>query len=182
MAGIYWFSWQMTSFEGSPQLFIEQGQRIADTLDEVHGKISSNSADALECRLIISMESYALHQAFADNTHRMETFYANLAHTNALFLMIMFVTFVGIVFAIFQMASAYEGNKPDHGQIEIEGASIKLKTGYVSLAVSVIGIAALSLYLPNAHEVKQLEGNLGPNEIEFDVGKYFEYCKKHFES
>ncbi len=180
MAGIYRLSWQMTSFHGSPRLFIEQGASVASSMAEIHSKISGESTGAIECKLIILLESYTLQKGFAENAHRMETFFANLAHTNALFLMIMFVTFVGIVFAIFQMANAYEGDKTDHKQIEIEGASIKLKTGYVSLAVSVIGIAALSLYLPNAHEVKQLE-NLTPTEIEFDAGKYFEHCGEHIE-
>ena len=180
MAGIYCLSWQMTSFYSSPQQFIEQGEHVALAMGDIHDNIAGETIGAEECKLIISLQSYELQKGLAENTHRIETFFANLAHTNALFLMIMFVTFVGIVFAIFQMASAYEGEKPDHGQIEIEGVSIKLKTGYVSLAVSAIGIAALSLYLPNAHEVKQLE-NVSPTEIEFDTSMYFEYCGEYIE-
>lgn len=180
MAGIYWLSWQVTSFNEFPQSFIEQGERVVEIIDEISGKITGESIGALECRLIISMESYALQKGFADNSHRLETLFANLAHTNALFLMVMFVTFVGIIFAIFQMASAYEGGRPDHGETLIEGAGVKLQTGYVSLAVSVIGIVALSIYLPNAHEVKQLE-SVRAAEINFDSKKYFEYCGKYIE-
>ena len=179
MASVYWLSWETTNFYGSPQQFVLQGERVAHTMNEIHGKISADSIVAMECKLIISMESYSIQKGLADNVHRMETLFANLAHTNALFLMVMFVTFVGITFAIFQMASAYENDKPHQNQIEIEGASIKLKTGYVSLGVAVIGMIALALYLPIAHEVKLLE-NLKSAEIEFDTTKFFEYCQNQF--
>ncbi|MEJ8572437.1 hypothetical protein [Microbaculum marinum] len=168
----------MTYYYSAPLKFIEQGEHVAAEIRNIHDSIGASSVDSIKCKLIISMELYSIQSGISENVHRTETLFSNLAHTNALFLSILFVLFVSIIFAIFQMASAYEDNIPHNNPIEIEGASIKIKTGYVSLAVAMISMIALSLYLPNAHEVKLLPDSK-TTVITFDVDNFFDFCAQY---
>ena len=100
-----------------------------------------------------------------------------MAHTNVLFLTVLVMIFVGLYFSIYQMATAYSNKIVDSTDIQIEAANIKVRTGYVSIAITMIAIIALSFYLTFAYEVKEL---ISPVEVEvFDIGHLVAACSEY---
>lgn len=175
VSAVYSFAWIQSGYDKRAVSFGEDSERITDTLSALSTRIDSDSIEGQACQLWLSVSGYELRKDIVRNGHRYTTLFSNLAHTNALFLTILVMIVAGLVFSIFQMATAYGARGGTGSQIEIEAANVKVRTGYVSIAMSVIAIIALSFYLSDAHEVKELSGSQGA-VVDLALGEFIESC------
>lgn len=176
LASIYFYSWTLSRFDRDSAMLSLETLRLQDDLTQLSRAIDASSLEGKSCRTAIAIWLYELKKDTVRNSHRNITLFSNLAHTNALFLTILFMVILGLVFSIFQMATASRDSIAIHSQIEIEAANIKVRTGYVSIAVSVIALIALSFYLSEAHEVKELTGAT-ESVLDIDLTAFIEGCR-----
>lgn len=172
---IYAFSWNQVEYTTQEVSLATELTELNDALIAIESRLHQETLVGLECKTYLSLLRYEINKDAVRNGHRYLSLYSNLAHTNALFITILAMIIAGLVFSIFQMATAYVSPGGEHEKIEIEAANIKLKTGYVSLAMSVLAITALSFYLPNAHEVKELDGK--SESVDFTLTEALEECE-----
>ncbi len=173
---IYYFSWEKSGYVESTVSFDKETKEIFGALDKISSSFNPNTVDGQKCKAFVSVLSYEMRKDAVRNAHRYVTLYSNLAHTNALFVTIMLMIVTGLIFSIYQMATAYNTPHGTESQIEIEAANIKVRTGYVSIAVSAIAMIALSIYLPNAHEVREISGV--ETVVDFSLNELLNVCKK----
>ena len=176
VTAIYWLSWEISGHEPTTSRFDSAHLEFVASLKKQNDFFDTSTFHGAACSSRYMLHVYEMEKDHTRNSHRHSTLYANLAHTNALFLTILFMVVSGTAFSIFQLATAYTRSTEEvtSSEIILEAANIKLKTGYVSIAMSLVAIAALSYYLPNAHEVREL---VNPTEIaELDLSGSFHFC------
>lgn len=158
----------------------EEGKRVQDALTEVADSFESDTVEGKVCRAGVQIIAYDLSKDTLRNGHRYTSLYSNMAQTNALFSTILIMIFVGLFFSVFQMATAYSVKMKDSPDIEIEAANIKVRTGYVSIAMTVIAVISLSFYLTYAYEVKEISGSMDQINVPFD--DLLDACSEHAKS
>ena len=171
---IYRIAWSQSEYKADVSSLQKQSEIVNQELSALSSNIISKNTKDHVCKTHIAIMAYELRKDAINNSHRFTTLYANLSHTNALFITILVMIITGLMFSLFQMATAYQTDKGISSEIVIEAMNIKVRTGYVSIAVSVISILALSFYLIHAHEVKELTSEM--QIIDFDFSPIIVNC------
>jgi len=172
---VYNYSWKLSTSQVSKAGIAHVSDNLISDLNAVSEKLENGKIGGSLCKVAISSYIYEIKKDRIRSNHRTLALYSNLTHTTTLFLTILSMIIIGFLFSIFQMATAGE-NK--NSEIEIEMINIKLKTGYVSIAVSVISVAALSFYLSQAHEIKEIRGSKN-SSVNISIGEFLEACEDY---
>ncbi len=174
---IYEFARWEVNFTAENTTLTAEAERLRSEMVRISNKIDESSLAGRACRMEVAAMIYDLRKDTIASDQRNLTLYSNLAQTNALFLTVLLMVIVGLLFSIYQMATVTWTDIGPGQTIEIEAVKVKVKTGYVSLAVSILAIAALSIYVTGAHEVKELDTEVVV--VESGLASFIEACEDH---
>ena len=177
VAVIYTVSWNKSNYDADIVSFQNETKHILESMNSLSSIVDDSRLEGKVCKASIAIQSYELRKDATRNAHRYITLFSNLAHTNALFITILIMIICGLMFSLYQMTTAYTTKRGTKSEILIQAANIKVKTGYVSIAVSIVALIALSFYLKNAHEVKELSERNAQN-VKIDFSDILKICKE----